>query len=170
MFYYSDLIYILPALILTMWASARVKSTYNKYSRVMAGGRITADAAARRILDENGCTDVAIERVAGQLTDHYDPKANVIRLSESVYGSSSIAAIGVAAHECGHAIQYAENYSPIRLRSAIIPVTNFSAAIPTPSALCACFHPTGRRRMTPPPTPRGLWPPWRPTPTPRLCC
>jgi len=135
MFYYSDLIYILPALILTMWASARVKSTYNKYSRVMAGGRITADAAARRILDENGCTDVAIERVAGQLTDHYDPKANVIRLSESVYGSSSIAAIGVAAHECGHAIQYAENYSPIRLRSAIIPVTNFSSKFAVPMVL-----------------------------------
>ena len=134
MFYY-DLLYILPALILTVWASARVKSTYNKFSQILSAGGLTADAAARRILDAHGCTDVVIERVAGQLSDHYDPTANVVRLSESVYGSTSIAAIGVAAHECGHAIQYAESYAPIRLRAKIIPVTNFSSRFAVPMVM-----------------------------------
>ena len=135
MFYYSDLIYILPALLLTLWASARVKSTYNKYSQVLCSRGLTGAAAARRILDENGCTNVAIERVSGELTDHFDPASNVVRLSESVYGSSSIAAIGVAAHECGHAIQYAESYSPMRLRAKIIPITSFASRFAVPMVL-----------------------------------
>jgi len=133
MFY--DFLYVLPALILTLWASARVKSTYAKFSQVFATRAVTAAAAARRILDAHGLSDVQIERVAGELSDHFDPSANVVRLSEGVYGSSSIAAIGVAAHECGHAIQYAESYAPIRLRAMIIPVTNFSAKFAVPMVL-----------------------------------
>ena len=132
---FFDFIYVLPALILTIWACARVKSTYAKYSQVFSSRSVTAAAAARRILDAHGLHSVAIERVAGELSDHFDPSANVVRLSEGVYGSTSVAAIGVAAHECGHAIQYAERYAPIRVRAAIIPVTNFSAKFAVPMVL-----------------------------------
>ena len=127
-----DLIYILPAIILTTWASIRVKTTYNKYAQVNARAGITATAVARRILDGAGLSHVSIERIAGDLTDHYDPRANVIRLSDSVANSTSIAAIGVAAHECGHAIQHATAYFPIRVRQAIIPITNVSSRLAVP--------------------------------------
>ncbi|MGM9652269.1 MAG: zinc metallopeptidase [Eubacteriales bacterium] len=132
---YYDLIYILPALLFSLWASARVKITYRKYGAVRASSGMSAAEAARRILDANGLTDVPVERVAGELTDHFDPTANVIRLSESVYGSSSIAAIGVAAHECGHAVQYARGYLPIRIRAAIIPATNIGSRLSVPLLL-----------------------------------
>ncbi len=134
MFYY-DLLYILPAIILTMWASIRVKTTYNKYARVNARAGVTATDVARRILDGAGLSHVRIERVAGDLTDHYDPRAGVIRLSDSVANSTSIAAIGVAAHECGHAIQHATAYFPIRVRQAIIPITNVSSRLAVPLVL-----------------------------------
>lgn len=134
MFYY-DLLYILPALIFTMWASARVKTTYSKYAKVNARTGITATEAARRILDGAGLTHVSVERIAGDLTDHYDPRTNVIRLSDSVANSTSIAAIGVAAHECGHAIQHAKAYVPIRIRQAIIPITNVSSRLAVPLVL-----------------------------------
>ena len=136
---YYDLIYILPALLFSLWASARVKITYRKYGAVRASSGMSAAEAARRILDANGLTDVPIERVAGELTDHFDPTANVIRLSESVYGSSSIAAIGVAAHECGHAVQYARGYLPIRIRAAIIPATNIGSRLSVPLLLLGLF-------------------------------
>ena len=132
---YFDLLYILPALILTMWASIRVKTTYNKYAKVNAHTGVTATAVARRILDGAGLTNVSIERIAGDLTDHYDPRTNVIRLSDSVADSTSIAAIGVAAHECGHAIQHAQAYAPIRIRQAIIPITNVSSRLAVPLVL-----------------------------------
>lgn len=134
MFYY-DLLYILPALIFTMWASVRVKTTYNKYAKVNARTGITATEVARRILDGAGLTHVSVERIAGDLTDHYDPRTNVIRLSDSVASSTSIAAIGVAAHECGHAIQHAKAYVPIRIRQAIIPITNVSSRLAVPLVL-----------------------------------
>ena len=120
--FYTYLVFVLPAAIFAMWASANVNSTFKKYSRVRATCGWTGFDAARRILDANGLFDVKIERIAGNLTDHYDPKANVIRLSDSVYANSSAAAIGVAAHEAGHAVQHATGYGPIKLRMALIPV------------------------------------------------
>ncbi len=118
---------MIPVLIFSLVAQARVKSTYEKYSAQRSLRGITGSEAARMILDTNGLNHVRIERVSGSLTDHYSPKEDVIRLSESVYDNSSCAAIGVAAHECGHAIQYAKSYGPIKLRAAILPVTNFGA-------------------------------------------
>lgn len=130
-----DLWYILPALILTFWASARVKSTYAKYEKQKAHSGVTAATVARRILDGAGLSHIRIEEIAGELTDHYDPKAGVIRLSGGVANSTSIAAIGVAAHECGHAIQHAHAYLPIRIRQAIIPITNISSRFAIPLVL-----------------------------------
>ncbi len=132
--YYYDPTYILVliGLVISMWASARVNTTYQKYSRVRSHSGLTGAEAARRILNGAGIYDVRVEHVRGNLTDHYDPKARVLRLSDSVYGASSVAAIGVAAHECGHAIQDEESYAPLRIRSALVPVANFGtkAAVP----------------------------------------
>ena len=105
---------VLPCLILSIWASARVNSTFKRYSKQLFGRRITGAEAARQVLQNNGVYNVRIERVGGNLTDHFDPKANVIRLSDSVYDSTSTAAIGVACHEAGHAAQYANSYARIR--------------------------------------------------------
>ena len=125
---YLDYLYILivlPCVILAMIAQARVSSTFAKYSRVSTRSGVTGYESARMVLDRHGLYDVKIERVRGNLTDHYDPRSNVIRLSDSVYGSSSPAAVGVAAHEAGHAVQHAEKYFPVKVRMAIIPITNF---------------------------------------------
>lgn len=135
---YIDMTYIvlvLPAVIFAMWASSHVNSTFSKYSQQFNSRRLTGAQAARFVLDRNGCRDVRIERVSGNLTDHYDPKTNIIRLSDSVYDSTSSAAVGVACHEAGHAIQYAENYAPIKLRAAIIPVTNIGSRLAMPLIL-----------------------------------
>ena len=126
---------LLPCLILTIWASARVNSTFKRYSGQLSSRRITGANAAERILHSNGIRNVRIERVSGNLTDHYDPRTNVIRLSDSVYDSTSTVAIGVACHEAGHAIQYAESYAPIKLRAAIIPITNFGSKLAMPLIL-----------------------------------
>ena len=135
-YYYGfDMTYIvlvLPAILLGLWAQMRVKSTYARYSQVRASRGITADQVARLILDQNGLTGVPIQRIAGSLTDHYDPRDRVVRLSESVYGSPSIAAIGVAAHEVGHAVQHATHYAPMKVRSAIIPLTNIGSTLSMP--------------------------------------
>ena len=132
--YYYDPTYILVliGLVISMWASARVNTTYQKYSRVRSHSGLTGAEAAMRILNGAGIYDVRVAHVRGNLTDHYDPKARVLRLSDSVYGASSVAAIGVAAHECGHAIQDEESYAPLRIRSALVPVANFGtkAAVP----------------------------------------
>lgn len=134
-FDWTYLVLVLPCLILSLWASASVKSTFRRYSTQYARSRVTGADAAERVLRNNGVSHVRIERVAGDLTDHFDPKSNVIRLSDSVYDSSSTAAIGVACHEAGHAVQYAENYAPIRLRAAIIPVTNLCSKLAMPLIL-----------------------------------
>lgn len=137
-FYGFDWTYVyivLPCLILAMFASAKVNSTFNRYSKQISARGITGQDAALRVLRANGVTNVSIERVAGNLTDHYDPRANVIRLSAPVYDSASTAAIGVACHEAGHAVQYAENYAPIKLRAAIIPVTNIGSKLALPLIL-----------------------------------
>ena len=133
-FYYYDPTYILVLIgaVLSLWASATVKSTYNKYSRVYSYSGLTGAQAAAQILRQAGIYDVRIEHVSGNLTDHYDPKARVLRLSDSVYGSNSVAAIGVAAHECGHAIQHATNYAPLEMRSAIVPAANIGSSLSWP--------------------------------------
>ena len=119
------LILLLVMLFLPIMASVKVKTTFAKYSTVRNARGLTADQVARQILDSNGLYNVGIERIPGNLSDHYDPQANVVRLSESVYGQTSVAAIGVAAHECGHACQHAEEYTPIKIRTSLVPVTNF---------------------------------------------
>ena len=139
---YLDTTYIvlvLPAVIFALWASSHVNSTFNKYSKQFNSRNLTGAQAARFVLDRNGCRDVRIERVSGNLTDHYDPRANVIRLSDSVYDSTSSAAVGVACHEAGHAIQYAENYAPIKMRAAIIPVTNIGSKLAVPLIILGLF-------------------------------
>ena len=139
--YYYDPTYILVLIgaVLSLWASATVKSTYNKYSRVYSYSGLTGAQAAAQILRQAGIYDVRIEHVSGNLTDHYDPKARVLRLSDSVYGSNSVAAIGVAAHECGHAIQDQEDYVPLRFRSAFVPVANLGTQVAFPILLLGVF-------------------------------
>ena len=122
---------VIPGLIVSIWAQIKVKTTFDKYSKVYTK-RLTGSIAARRILDENGLSHIKVEQISGHLSDHYDPRANVIRLSTSVYASTSPAAIGVAAHEAGHAIQYAKNYAPIKLRSGLVKITSFSSMLAIP--------------------------------------
>ena len=131
MFYLDPLyfVFMIPAMIFVLFAQHRVKSTFQKYSQVMTNQRITGAQAAAEILRSNGIYDVQIERIAGQLSDHYDPRSKVLRLSEPVYGSTSVAAVGVAAHECGHALQHAEGYAPLSMRSAIVPVANLGSML-----------------------------------------
>ena len=131
----SGLLLVLICAAFAMWASANVNSTFKKYSSQNSIRRITGAQAAQRVLSANGVQGVRIERVGGNLTDHFDPRTNVIRLSDSVYDSTSTAAIGVACHEAGHAVQYAVGYGPIKLRAAIIPVTNFGTKIAWPLML-----------------------------------
>lgn len=134
MFYYYDPTYLLliPGILLALYAQFKVSSTYNKWKTVRSRSGMTGAQAARIILDGNGCRDVRIEQVPGSLTDHYDPQDNVLRLSSEVYSSSSVAALGVAAHEAGHAIQDAQEYAPLRIRGALVPVANIgsTAALP----------------------------------------
>lgn len=135
MFYpYFDptMIILLPAIIFTMYAQAKINSAYGKYSRVGNRNNITGAQAARVILDRNGLTDVKIEFVNGKLTDHYDPRTRVLRLSNGVYNSTSIAAVGIAAHECGHAIQHANSYGPLKIRNTIVPAVNFASGLAWP--------------------------------------
>ncbi len=120
---------------LSLLASAKVKSTYAKYEKVRSLSGLTGAQTAERILHANGIYDVSIEHISGNLTDHYDPGNKVLRLSDSVYGSSSVAAVGVAAHECGHAIQHNKSYAPLSIRAAIVPAANIGAAISWPLIL-----------------------------------
>ena len=123
---------VLPFVILSLVASANVNSTFKRYAEVFSRRGLTAAEAARRVLQDNGVTNVSIERVRGHLTDHYDPRSNTIRLSENVYDSSSVASIGVACHEAGHAVQHAVGYFPIKVRTAIVPITNIGSALAMP--------------------------------------
>lgn len=132
---YYYLVLIVPALLITLWAQMKVKSTFAQYDRVPNRQGFTAAMVARQILDSNGLQHIRIERVSGQLTDHYSPKEDVIRLSDSTYNSVSVGAIGVAAHEVGHAIQYDKGYFPIKLRSAIIPLSQIGSAAAIPLAI-----------------------------------
>ena len=135
---YFDITYVilvLPFVILSLWASANVNSTFKRYSQQHSRRRITGAQAAQRVLSSNGVSGVRIERVSGNLSDHFDPRTNVIRLSDSVFDATSTAAIGVACHEAGHAVQYAQSYAPMKLRSAIIPVTNIGSQLAMPLIL-----------------------------------
>lgn len=131
-FDYTYLVFVLPALLIALVAQIKVKTTFRKYAKVMNARGLSGAEVAAKILSSNGVLDVAVQRVSGNLTDHFDPTARVIRLSQSVYDSHSVAAVGVAAHEAGHALQYAENYFPIRLRAAIIPITKVGSALSWP--------------------------------------
>ena len=138
-YYYGiDMTYVvlvLPFVLLSLWASSNVNRTFRKYSRQHSVRRLTGAEAAQRVLMANGVSGVRIERISDNLTDHFDPRTNVIRLSDDVYGNTSTAAIGVACHEAGHAVQYAQDYAPIKLRAAIIPLTNFGSQIAMPLIL-----------------------------------
>ena len=138
MFFFYDplyLILVLPAILFAMIASAKVNSTFEKYQKQLSSRRITGAEAARRVLNAHGLHSVPVRMVNGKLTDHYDPRDNTVYLSEAVHNSTSTAAIGVAAHEAGHAVQHAENYVPIRIRTAIIPVTNIGSRLAFPLIL-----------------------------------
>lgn len=123
---------LLPAVLLAIYAQSRVQSSFARYSEIYASRGVSAEVVSRRLLDDFGLQNVRIERVRGNLTDHYDPRSKVLRLSDSVSGNSSIAAIGVAAHEVGHAVQDKEGYAPLRFRNSLVPVVNIgsTAAIP----------------------------------------
>lgn len=137
------IIYVLPALILAMWAQTKVSSTYSKYGNVLSARGITGAEVAKRILSINGVFDVTIERVSGHLTDHFDPRTKVIRLSDSVYDSTSVAALGVAAHETGHALQHNQGYIPIKLRNSVLPVANIGSYMAFPLVIFGLFFQSG---------------------------
>ncbi len=128
--YWFDYTYliILPAFLFGLYAQMKVSSTFSKYQSVQSSRGVTGAQAARRILDDNGLYDVAVVKISGNLTDNFNPKTRTVSLSDSVYSSTSVAAIGVAAHECGHAVQHATGYTPIKIRSALVPVTNFGSS------------------------------------------
>ena len=129
------IIIMIPAILLGLIVQIRLSTTYSRYSKVQSRTGMTGYTAARRILDAAGLRHVPIECIQGELTDHFDPRSNVLRLSNGVYNSSSVAAIGVAAHECGHAVQHAQNYSPLSIRSALVPIANIGSSLSWPLVL-----------------------------------
>jgi len=132
---YTYLVYVVPAIIISIIAQIMVKSTFAKYDKVFSSKGMTASEVTRKILDANGLSHIAVQNIAGNLTDHYDPKAGVIRLSDTVRSNTSVAAIGVAAHEAGHAIQYKTGYVPIKIRNAFVPVANIGSRLSMPIIL-----------------------------------
>ena len=138
-FMYYGYGFVLIGFLIALLAQWNVQSTYSKYKKVQNARGLTGAMAARQILDQNGLYHVRIEPISGELTDHFDPRTNVVRLSDSVYNSSSVAAVGVAAHEVGHAIQYAQDYAPMRLRAAIIPATQIGSTLSYPLVLLGLF-------------------------------
>ena len=139
----TTILVLIPAMIFAFWAQMRVNSTFKKYAKIPSRRGLTGAEAARRVLDANGLRHITIERVHGHLTDHFDPTAGVIRLSDATYASTSVAAIGVAAHEAGHAVQHAVGYAPIKLRSAIIPLTRFGSFLAMPLFLIGLLMGSG---------------------------
>ena len=132
MTYYGSMIILIPAIIFTMYAQYKVNSNFRRYSNIRNARNMTGAEAARRMLDANGLTNVQIEQIRGSLTDHYDPRKRVLRLSQSVYGVNSIAAVSVACHEAGHAVQHAESYKPLKIRNSIVPLVNFASSLTWP--------------------------------------
>jgi Predicted Zn-dependent protease len=143
-FYYFDytyFVYIVPALIVTMIAQFRVKSTFEKYSRISTAKNMTGAQAASSVAQFGGAPGVQVQRISGSLTDHFDPRDNTISLSDQVYASTSIAALGVAAHEAGHAIQHAQGYLPNKIRTVLVPITNFGSRLAVPLIIVGLFLP-----------------------------
>lgn len=132
MTYYGSMIILIPAIIFTMYAQSKVNSNFRRYSNIRNARNMTGAEAARRMLDANGLTNVQIEQIRGSLTDHYDPRKRVLRLSQSVYGVNSIAAVSVACHEAGHAVQHAESYKPLKIRNTIVPLVSFASGLTWP--------------------------------------
>ena len=132
MTYYGSMIILIPAIIFTMYAQSKINSNFRRYSNIRNARNMTGAEAARRMLDANGLTNVQIEQIRGSLTDHYDPRKRVLRLSQSVYGVNSIAAVSVACHEAGHAVQHAESYKPLKIRNSIVPLVNFASSLTWP--------------------------------------
>lgn len=139
MYYDPTYILVIIAAVISMIASARVKSTYARYAQVASASGMTGAECAMKILHENGINDVTVQHVAGNLTDHYDPRTKTVNLSDTVYGSTSVAAVGVAAHECGHVMQHHTNYVPLSIRTAIVPVANFGSMASWPIILIGLF-------------------------------
>ncbi len=135
----SYLIFMLPAILLSLWAQFKVKSAYNKYSKIPNTRGLTGEAAARAVLSAHGVTDVKIEHIRGTMTDHFSPRENIIRLSDGVYAQNSVAAVCIAAHEAGHAVQHAEGYVPNKIRSSLIPVANISSKLAIPIIIVGCL-------------------------------
>lgn len=154
MLYYFDptYIFVIIGALLSMLASAKVQSTFNRYKRVRSVAGMSGAEAAQRLLNNAGIIDVSIERVPGNLTDHYDPSSKTLRLSDATYASNSVAAIGVAAHECGHAIQHYEGYAPLQLRSALVPIANIGSRIGIPICILGVILSMNQTLIT-----IGLW-------------
>ena len=130
MFFWDiSMIILIPGLLLAMYAQAKVSSTYNRYKKITSHSGYTGAQFARKMLNDNGLYDVTITQISGRMSDHYDPRANQVRLSAEVYNGTSIASLGIAAHEVGHAVQHATNYFPLTVRNLVVPVTNFSSSI-----------------------------------------
>lgn len=139
MYFDPTYVLVLIGVVICMIASAKMNSTFNKYSRVRSHSGMTGREAAETILRRAGIYDVRVERISGNLTDHYDPRGKVLRLSDATYGQTSVAAVGVAAHECGHAIQHQVGYAPLQIRGALVPVANFGSTIAWPLILLGLF-------------------------------
>ena len=136
MFWYDwSYVILIPAILFTLYAQAKVQGNFKKYSKVRNMKGLTGAQAARRMLDANGLTEVPIEQISGSLTDHYDPRKRVLRLSQTVYNVNSVAAVSVACHEAGHALQHAESYTPLLMRNNIVPVVNFASQLSWPLVL-----------------------------------
>lgn len=141
-YYDWTLILLVPGIIIALWASINVKTTFNKYDKVLSRNRLTGAQVAERVLHHHGIYNVRVEHVSGNLSDHYDPRTNVIRLSDATYNSTSIAAAGVAAHEAGHAVQYAQSYAPIKFRASIVNVCNIGTPLAMVFLILGMFAPT----------------------------
>lgn len=135
MYYDPTMIILIPAMIFALFAQSKVKSAFNRYSKVRNMKNLTGAEAARRMLDYNGLHDVQINAIRGSLTDHYDPRRRVLNLSQTVYGVNSVAAVSVACHEAGHAIQHAQGYAPLKIRNSIVPAVNFASRLTWPMIL-----------------------------------
>jgi len=138
-FYEPTIIILIPVMLIAMYAQYKVKSTFNKYSKISTNKNMSADEIVRNLLTENGINDVDVQKIKGKLTDHYDPKKKVLNLSENIYGSNSVAAIGVAAHEAGHAIQDAKGYKPLKLRASLVPAASIGSSWGLPMAIIGFF-------------------------------
>lgn len=146
--FFTSMLLLVPGIILSLYAQFKVKSTFNKYSKTKAVSGITGAQASRRLLDQAGLSDVAVEEIPGSLSDHYDPRKRVLRLSEGVGRSDSLAALGVAAHETGHAIQHANGYVPMKIRSAVVPVASFGSSLGPMIFIAGLFISSFRPLMT----------------------